>query len=62
VGDTPRDIVAANVAKATSIGIASGLFSIAQLREARASQVYPSLEPTQELLTGLEVTQLREKG
>ena len=63
VGDTPRDIAAANAAKATSVGIASGVFSAAQLREARASQVYASLQPTQELLTGLGVTQaLQESG
>jgi phosphoglycolate phosphatase-like HAD superfamily hydrolase len=55
IGDTPRDIAAANAAKATSIGIASGVFSKKQLTEGKASQVYSSLEPTQELLIGLGV-------
>ncbi|HUK49782.1 MAG TPA: HAD hydrolase-like protein, partial [Terriglobales bacterium] len=56
IGDTPRDIAAANAAEATSVGISSGVFSTVQLREAKASQVYQSLEPTRELLSGLGVT------
>ena len=55
IGDTPRDIAAANAAKATSIGIASGVFSTTQLREANASRVYQSLEPTRELLREIGV-------
>jgi phosphoglycolate phosphatase-like HAD superfamily hydrolase len=53
VGDTPRDIAAANVSEATSIGIASSAFSMRQLNEAVAMQAYPSLKPTKHFLTGL---------
>jgi len=49
VGDTPRDIAAANASEATSIGIASSAFSMRQLSEAGAKQVYPSLKPTNSL-------------
>ena len=37
IGDTPRDVSAANAAKATSIGIASGVFSMEQLSQANAT-------------------------
>ena len=57
VGDTPRDIEAANIAQATSIGVASGVYTTAQLRQAEATYVYPTLKPTKELLAGLGVTQ-----
>ena len=53
VGDTPLDIAAANASEATSIGIASGAFSIRQLSEAGAKQVYPDLKPTKRFLAGL---------
>ena len=53
VGDTPRDIAAANVSEATSIGIASSAFSMRQLIEAGAMQVYPNLKPTSHFLAGL---------
>jgi phosphoglycolate phosphatase-like HAD superfamily hydrolase len=53
VGDTPRDIAAANVSEATSIGIASSAFSVRQLSEAGAMQVHPNLKPTKQFLTGL---------
>jgi len=56
VGDTPRDIEAANACHATSIGVASGVYSLAQLSDARATHVYTNLEPTKELLEGLGVT------
>jgi len=55
IGDTPRDIAAANVSEATSIGIASGAFSMRQLGEAGAMQVYPNLRPTKRFLAGLEL-------
>jgi phosphoglycolate phosphatase-like HAD superfamily hydrolase len=57
VGDTPRDIEAANASNATSIGVASGVYTIAQLSHAGAKQVHKNLEPTQELLAGLRLTQ-----
>jgi phosphoglycolate phosphatase len=53
VGDTPRDIAAANASEATSIGIASSGFSMRQLRGAGAMQVYPNLKPTEQFLAGL---------
>lgn len=55
VGDTPRDIAAANASEATSIGIASSAFSVRQLSEAGAKQVYPSLKPTKQFLAGLRL-------
>lgn len=57
VGDTPRDIEAANTSQATSVGVASGSYTTAQLSEAGAKYVYPNLEPTKELLEGLGVKQ-----
>jgi phosphoglycolate phosphatase-like HAD superfamily hydrolase len=56
VGDTPRDIEAANVCHATSVGVASGVYTVAQLSEAGARHVYPNLKPTKQLLEGLGVT------
>jgi len=61
IGDTPRDIEAANASHATSVGIASGIYSVNQLQEARAAQVYASLEPTPALLATLGVTLKSEK-
>ena len=57
VGDTPRNIEAANASHATSVGIATGVYSLAQLREVEATHVYPNLEPTRALLAGLGVRQ-----
>lgn len=53
VGDTPRDMSAANAAKATSIGIASGVFSLEELSEANAMWVFSDLKPSKELLRAL---------
>jgi phosphoglycolate phosphatase-like HAD superfamily hydrolase len=53
VGDTPHDTAAANASEATSIGIASSAFSMRQLSEAGAMQVYPNLKPTTHFLAGL---------
>jgi phosphoglycolate phosphatase len=53
IGDTPRDISAANAAKATSIGIASGMFSLEQLSQANATLVFSDLKPSRELLSAL---------
>jgi phosphoglycolate phosphatase-like HAD superfamily hydrolase len=53
VGDTPRDIAAANASGATSIGIASGGFSLRQLSEVGAKQVYTNLKPTKQFLSAL---------
>ncbi len=53
VGDTPLDMAAANAANATSIGIASGVFSSSQLLDAGAKRAFPNLRPTKELLEAL---------
>ncbi len=53
IGDTPRDISAANAAKATSIGIASSLFSLEQLTQANATRVFSDLKPSRDLLSAL---------
>jgi phosphoglycolate phosphatase-like HAD superfamily hydrolase len=53
VGDTPRDMSAANAGKATSIGIASGVFSLEQLSQAHATWVFSNLTPSNELLRAL---------
>jgi phosphoglycolate phosphatase len=53
VGDTPLDVVAANTANATSVGIASGVFSTTQLSQTGARWVFPNLRPSRELLTVL---------
>ncbi|MGA8904971.1 MAG: HAD hydrolase-like protein [Candidatus Bathyarchaeia archaeon] len=53
VGDTPRDMSAANAARATSIGIASGTFSLEQLSQANATWVFSDLKPSKELLRAL---------
>jgi len=55
VGDTPRDINAANAAKATSVGIASGLFALAQLSQANPTRVFSDLRPSKELLNALSL-------
>jgi phosphoglycolate phosphatase len=61
IGDTPRDISAANSAKATSIGVASGTFSMEQLSQANARWVFSNLKPSRELLRtlGLGPNQIR---
>ena len=53
VGDTPLDIAAANAANATSIGIASGVYSKTQLSRAGATSVFQDLRPSSKLLTSL---------
>lgn len=55
VGDTPLDVAAANAANATSIGIASGVFSITQLSQAGARWAFPNLRPREELLMAFGV-------
>jgi phosphoglycolate phosphatase-like HAD superfamily hydrolase len=57
VGDTPRDMEAANASRATSVGVACGAYTMAQLSEVAPKHVYPNMEPTKELLAGLRVTQ-----
>jgi phosphoglycolate phosphatase len=57
VGDTPSDMSAANTAKATSIGIASGIFSLEQLSQANATSGFSDLKPSKELLRALGLGQ-----
>jgi len=44
IGDTPLDIQAAHAAEATGVGVASGHFTVEQLREAGGDDVLASLE------------------
>jgi phosphoglycolate phosphatase-like HAD superfamily hydrolase len=44
VGDTPRDIEAAQAAGAVSVGVATGHYSTAELASAGADHVLGSLE------------------
>ena len=53
IGDTPRDISAANAAHATSIGVASGVFSLEQLSQENPTWVFSDLKPSRELLSAL---------
>jgi len=53
VGDTPRDIEAANASRATSVGVASGVYTMDQLRAPGATHSYLNLEPSKELLAAL---------
>jgi phosphoglycolate phosphatase len=46
VGDTPLDIAAAKAAGAVSVGVATGHYSVDQLREAGGDHVLGSLEET----------------
>jgi phosphoglycolate phosphatase-like HAD superfamily hydrolase len=43
LGDTPKDITAAHAAHAIAVGVASGRYSVAELREAGADHVLGSL-------------------
>lgn len=53
VGDTPLDIKAARAAYATSIGIASGVYSMEALAQAGATRTFQNLTPTNDLLSSL---------
>lgn len=44
VGDTPRDVEAAHAAGAVAVGVATGKYSVEQLRRARAEHVLETLE------------------
>lgn len=55
VGDTPRDIEAANANGARSVGIASGFYSVAKLAKAGPTAVFHSLEPCNKLLGALRI-------
>lgn len=55
VGDTPRDMEAANANNAEAVGIASGFYSVSDLQRAGAVAVFRSLEPCNALLKALRV-------
>jgi len=44
VGDTPKDVAAGKVAGATSVAVATGHYSLAELHDAGAHYVLPNLE------------------
>lgn len=56
VGDTPRDMEAANANGATAIGVASGSYPASELTKAGAVAVFQSLDPSSALLAALGVT------
>lgn len=53
VGDTPLDVKAARASYATSIGIASGVYSMETLSLSGATMTFPNLTPTNDLLSSL---------
>ncbi|WP_455286366.1 HAD family hydrolase [[Eubacterium] cellulosolvens] len=53
LGDTPRDMEAANANNARAVGVATGFYSIDELASAGASAVFRILEPRNELLKAL---------
>jgi len=55
VGDTPRDIEAANANNVEALGAATGFYSAEQLAEAGATAVFSSLEPSKGLLEALHM-------
>ena len=55
VGDTPRDVEAANANGANSIGVASGFYTESELTKAGAAAVFRSLHPCNALLKALGI-------
>jgi phosphoglycolate phosphatase-like HAD superfamily hydrolase len=53
IGDTPRDIEAANANDAGAVAVSSGNYSAAELEKAGARTVFSTLEPSNELLKAL---------
>jgi phosphoglycolate phosphatase-like HAD superfamily hydrolase len=53
VGDTPLDVKAARAAYTTSIGIASGVYSMETLSLSGATMTFQDLTPTNDLLSSL---------
>lgn len=51
IGDTPHDIECARVAAATSIAVATGGYTMQQLKEAGADEVLQDLSDTERVLT-----------
>ena len=55
VGDTPRDIEAANANQARAVGVASGHYSVSELVQVGAAAAFRSLDPCHELLQAVDV-------
>jgi len=55
IGDTPLDIECAKVSHARSIGVATGLHSVDELRAAGADVVFADLSDTEDVLRALNV-------
>jgi len=55
VGDTPRDMEAANANSVRAIGVASGFYSASELTKAGALAVFHSLNPSSALLGALGI-------
>ena len=43
IGDTPKDVAAAHAAGARAVGVATGWYTIEQLRESGAEAAYPTM-------------------
>jgi phosphoglycolate phosphatase len=55
IGDTPLDIACAKFSSARSVGVATGMHSVAELREAGADMVFADLGDTGSVLRALDV-------
>jgi phosphoglycolate phosphatase len=62
VGDTPRDVAAARYAGAVSVGVATGHFTVDQLRHAGADHVLASLESPLPVAAGSDHTDGSDSG
>ena len=51
IGDTPHDVECARVAGAISVAVATGGYSVAQLKEAGADEVLPDLADTERVMS-----------
>ena len=54
IGDTPHDVACARIAGARGVGVATGPFSVEQLRESGAEKVFEDLSDTSAFLRWLE--------
>jgi phosphoglycolate phosphatase-like HAD superfamily hydrolase len=54
IGDTPHDIACAAAGGAVAIGVATGTFSVQELRDSGADLVFPDLSDTAAVLAGLQ--------
>lgn len=53
IGDTPSDIACGKVAGARTIGVATGSYSVAQLREAGADRTFVNLADTETVISAI---------